>query len=204
MNSSPSNTSSSASSATPLTSNTSSLSSSISPTTSNYFACPRLDSEVAEKYRKNELINEYLQLVPHFLLSKRSLFVLKECDKADDSREEIVQHIFERIQAIEITVIKNKSKFYSTDGLSDKSSNGTYLLQINEELFEDCLNVHLDPFMANKAKLRFIITICHEFVHHKMHKYLLNDKWGSDEDETTPPELEESGFYWENQVIGSS
>ena len=183
------------SSTTALTSNTSSLPSSTSPTTSNYFPCPRLNSGVAEKYRKNELINEYLQLVPHFLLSKRSLFVLKECDKADDSREEIMQHILKRIQAIEITVFNNKSKCYSIDGVSCKSSSDTDLLQINEELFEDCLNVHSDPLMANKAKLRFIVTVCHELVHHKTHKYLPNDKWGREENERTPPELEESSFY---------
>lgn len=158
--------------------------------------------EWRKNIEKNELINEYLQLVPHFLLSKRSLFVLKECDKADDSREEIVQHIFERIQAIEITVFQNKSKCYSTDDVSGKSSNDTDLLQINEELFEYCLNVHLDPLMANKAKLRFIVTICRKLVHHTAHKYLLNDKWRREEDETTPPELEKSGFSWENQVIG--
>jgi hypothetical protein len=35
-----------------------------------------------------------------------------------------------------------------------------------------------------------------------MHKYLLNDKWGKNRDEKTPPELFESGFYREDEVMG--
>ena len=55
--------------------------------------------------------------------------------------------------------------------------------------------------ILNRAKLRLVITICHEFVHHKIHKYLLNDKWSKAKDEKTLLDLVESGFYWEKYVI---
>ena len=140
--------------------------------------------------------------MPDILLSERSLQILKKCDKVNDTRNDIIQHIIERMQVIEITVDERRSKFYSSDGISYKSSDDTYILQINKELFEDCINALNQPMVLNKAKLRLVITICHEFVHHKIHKYLLNDKWSEEEDETTPPDMVESGFYWEKHVIG--
>jgi hypothetical protein len=158
------------------------------------FACPRFARTVIQKYQNNELINQCLQLVPKLLLSERSLLVLKDCDKADDSKNEIIQHVVERIQQIEITVNENKTKYYSIDG--------TCVLKINKKLFEDFVNALEQPLVLNQAKLRLLVTICHEFLHHKMHKYLLNDKWGENKDEKTPLEVYESGFYWEDEVMG--
>jgi hypothetical protein len=127
--------------------------------------------------------------------------VLKDCDKADDSKNEIIQHVVQRIQQVEITVDENKIKYYSTDGTSTKLPDCTYILQINKEIFEDCVNALEQPLIINQAKLRLLVSICHEFVYHKMHKYLLNDKWGKKRDEKTPPELFESGFYREDKVM---
>jgi hypothetical protein len=156
--------------------------------------CPHLGPMVIQKYQNNESINKFLQLVPKLLLSERSLMILRECDQANDSKNDIKQHIIEGIKEVEITVDNTKSRYYPTDG--------TYILQINKELFEDCVNALDQPLVSNQAQFRFLISVCHEFVHHKLHKYLLNDKWGTTKDEITPPELRESGFYWEDEVVG--
>ncbi len=166
------------------------------------FVCPRFAPTVIERYQNNELINQCLQLIPKLLLSERSLNILKQCDKADDNKNEIMKHVLERMQQIEITVDKNKSKYYSADGTSTKLPDGSYLLEINKELLDDCVNALEQPLVSNHAKLRLLVSICHEFLHHKMHKYLLNDKWGNQTDETTPPDIAESGFCWEENVIG--
>jgi hypothetical protein len=106
------------------------------------------------------------------------------------------------MQQIEITVDENRSKYYSTDETSTKLSDGSYLLEINKELLDDCVNALEQPLVLNHAKLRLLVSICHEFVHHKMHKYLLNDKWGNQMDEATPPDIAASGFFWQDNVIG--
>jgi len=157
---------------------------------------------VDQAYQNNDLIKQSLQLVPDILLSERSLEILKECDKANYTKNDIIEHIIERMQVIEITVDEKRLKYYSTDSTSYKSPDGTYILQINKELFEDCINALNQPTVLNKAKLRLVISICHEFVHHKIHKYLLNDKWSIERDEKTSPGLVESSFYWEDNVIG--
>ncbi|CAF3471379.1 unnamed protein product [Rotaria sp. Silwood1] len=169
---------------------------------STHIVPPRLAPTVDQVYRNNDLINQSLQLVPYILLSERSLQILKKCDKANDTKNDIIQHIIERMQVIEITVDEKRLKYCSIDGISYKSSDDTYILQINKELFEDCINAFNQPMVLNKAKLRLVISICHEFIHHKIHKYLLNDKWSKAKNEKTPPELVESGFYWEKHVIG--
>jgi hypothetical protein len=157
---------------------------------------------VDQVYQNNDLINQCLQLVPYILLSERSLEILKKYDKANGTKNDVMQHVIERMQAIEITVDEKRSKYYSTDDTSYKSSDDTYILQISKELFGDCINTLNQPTVLNKAKLRLVISICHEFVHHKIHKYLLNDKWSKAKNEKIPPELVESGFYWEKNVIG--
>ncbi len=162
---------------------------------------PHLAPTTSRIYENNELINQCLELVPDLLLSKRSINILKECDREQDTEHDIQQHISEIIQQIQITVDDKKEKYYSVDGTSIKLSDGTYLLQINQELFDDCINT-VEQASLNKAKLRLIVSICHEFVHHKMHKFLLNDKWGKSKEEITPPEISESGFYWEDHVVG--
>ncbi|CAF5028646.1 unnamed protein product, partial [Rotaria sp. Silwood1] len=182
-----------------LPSTSTSLLQNIFPT---HIVLPRLAPTVDQVYQNNDLINQSLQLVPYILLSERSLQILKKCDKANDTKNDIIQHIIERIQVIEITVDENRLKYYSTDGISYKSSDDTYILQINKELFEDCINAFNQPMVLNKAKLRLVISICHEFIHHKMHKYLLNDKWSKAKYEKTPPELVESDVHWEKHVIG--
>ena len=75
------------------------------------------------------------------------------------------------MQVIEITVDEKRSRYHSTDGVSYKSPDDTYVLKINEEPFADCINALNQPVVLNRAKLRLVITICHEFVHHKIHKY---------------------------------
>jgi len=46
--------------------------------------------------------------------------VLNDCDKADDSKNDYIQHVVQRIQQFEITVDENKIQYYSTDGTCTK------------------------------------------------------------------------------------
>ncbi|CAF3732804.1 unnamed protein product [Rotaria sordida] len=46
------------------------------------YVCPRLAPTVIQKYQNNEIIKQYLQLVPKLLLSDHSLMVLKELHDA--------------------------------------------------------------------------------------------------------------------------
>jgi len=140
--------------------------------------------------------------VPNILLTKRSLYILHDCDHKEDTTQDVMEHILDRIQQIEITIDETKSKYVAHYGEAYKSADGSYVLKINIELFDDCINAHDQPTKMNQAKLNFIVSVCHEFVHHKTHKYLLHDKWGYGADEITPPDIEESGYYWENLVIG--
>ncbi|CAF5086314.1 unnamed protein product, partial [Rotaria sp. Silwood1] len=112
---------------------------------STHIVPPRLAPTVDQVYRNNDLINQSLQLVPYILLSERSLQILKKCDKANDTKNDIIQHIIERMQVIEITVDEKRLKYCSIDGISYKSSDDTYILQINKELFEDCINAFNQP-----------------------------------------------------------
>ena len=108
------------------------------------------------------------------------------------------------MQKIEITIDQQKRTNYSHDRASTKLSDGSYLLEINQEFIDDYINSSGQSSISNKAKLRLLVTVCHEFIHHKMHMYLLNDRWWKSRHERTPPDLGESGFYWENEEIGGS